>query len=163
MTSMEPRPSPAHVRAIFFPEHDSAPELVWIKSMPENDWPSDPGTVEVSMKRRLLMRNDEDWLGVTKVNWNNRLRRPSSRIIEFIYRDNFYNDGSVSTASMRAAVEPHGEERRNWKGPVLVCAISINNPSDETSITEDTKLGYTDATLEDFRSVIDYALCYVRL
>ncbi|XXG94177.1 hypothetical protein Hte_000429 [Hypoxylon texense] len=159
----EARPTPSHVRAIFFPEDKPTPELVWIRYTPEEEVNRDPGVVEMSLLQTLLMRNAKDLLGQTKMTWNPRLKQFSSRTVEFHYRDNFYNDGSRPTASIHTAVEPHGPETRRWRGPVLVLAISREEPSDDEDDDDyfgGTILQYTDVTLTDFRAAIDYSLCY---
>ncbi|KAI4868639.1 hypothetical protein F4820DRAFT_409074 [Hypoxylon rubiginosum] len=161
----EARPTPSHVRAIYFPEDKPTPELVWIHHTPEDEVNSDPGILEMSLMRKLLTRNANDLLGLTKISWNHRLKQHSSRMIEFHYRDNFCNDGSHTTASINATVEPHGPEKRHWKGPVLVLAISREEPPDDDDdgdLLGGPILQYTDATLADFRSVIDHSLCYER-
>ncbi|KAI1779536.1 hypothetical protein F4818DRAFT_144312 [Hypoxylon cercidicola] len=158
----EARPTPSHVRAIYFPEDKPAPELVWIQYTPENEVPNDPGLLERPLLQRLLMRNEKDHLDLTKITWNHRLKQHSSRMIEFHFRDNFYNDGSQVTASIKAAVEPHGTEKRYWRGPLLVAAISIEKASEADTVLDGATLQYTDATLADFRSIIDHSLCYER-
>ncbi|KAI1764519.1 hypothetical protein GGR53DRAFT_307387 [Hypoxylon sp. FL1150] len=156
MANEEARPSPSHLRAIFFPEDKPKPQLVWIHHTPADDEPGDPGLLE---RKKFLMRKENDYMGLTKVKWNLRLMKESSRIIEFHYRDNFYNDGSRPTASLMTAVKPHGPEKRDWRGPLLVIAMSIKKSADEDDFPT---LQYMDTTLEDFRSAIDYSLCYER-
>ncbi|KAI6082323.1 hypothetical protein F4821DRAFT_216933 [Hypoxylon rubiginosum] len=161
IAEQEARPTPSHVRAIFFPEDKPKPQLVWIRYTPE-DVPIDPGLLDRSTRQRLLMRNADDTLDLTKISWNHRLKQEAPSMIEFHFRDNFYNDGSQVTASIMTAVEPHGPEKRYWRGPLLVLAISIEKKSESDTIQNGANLQYTDATLADFRSVIDHSLCYER-
>ncbi|KAI1774545.1 hypothetical protein F4818DRAFT_418218 [Hypoxylon cercidicola] len=159
-----PRPSSSHLRAIYFPDDKQAPQLVWIHCSPENGIPMDPGLVDMALLRKLTQRNEADTLSRTKVWRNNRLKKETSHMIEFHYRDNFYNDGSRSTASLNAVVKPHGPEKRDWRGPLVVLAILIERAEESEGADEadEASLNYRDMTLADFRSVIDYSLGYER-
>lgn len=56
---------------------------------------------------------------------NLRLDKVAPRLLRFFFRDNFYNDGSLPTASLAAVVRPHGPESRDWRGNLVVVAYSL--------------------------------------
>ncbi|KAI1381998.1 hypothetical protein F4677DRAFT_400513 [Hypoxylon crocopeplum] len=155
------RPSPSHVRAIYFPEDKPTPVPIWINCSPNEEVPGDAGFLDIALIRGLVSKAGEyeEYLGLEKVNRDNSRNRTFPRILEYHFRDNFYNDGSPRTASFQASVRPHGEDKRDWRGSLVVLTIITEGTGE---LFEGLSLRYTDVTLGDFRNMIDHALGYVR-
>lgn len=88
-------------------------------------------------------------------------------MVRFYFRDNFYNDRSLPTASLLAVVKPHGLEIRDWRGPLVVVALALTpsalaylerNGSDGGFTGREDEL--VDVTLGNLHTVIDYSLGY---
>lgn len=108
-----------------------------------------------------------DGAGSEIVRINQRLKNVMPRMLRFYFRDNFFNGGSVPTASIIKSVRPHGPEKLHWMGPVVVVALTVEGGERRTvedlmfeGLTGGGRLESDDFTLADFRTVIDYSLGY---
>lgn len=89
----------------------------------------------------------------------------SCAMVRFYFRDNFYNDGSLPTASLSAVVKLHGSENRDWRDPLVVVASAVTPASHtfaDLAWNGDSggEVEVAGMTLGDLRAVIDYSLGY---
>ncbi|KAF3060909.1 hypothetical protein GL218_03313 [Daldinia childiae] len=138
ISTQSERPSSFHVRAIYFPQDRPTPELVWISCL---------GIPSFEEVKGIVREGTPGNVDIQRVYWNYRLMKPALQHIEFHFRDLFLRDGSRPTKSLYETVAKHGQARCDWRGPLLVFGVSRSDL-------------YTDATLADFRAVIDYSLGY---
>lgn len=176
ITQQPARPSENHARGISFPADREDPQLVWVSCHRVQD-PRNADTIlgiENPEVPRVLEVDQEavekEYLGdlgdIEHVRWNLHLQKVTPRLLLFYFRDNFYNDGSVPTASLARTVRPHGSDNRDWRGPLLVVAIAVA-PSihsfqdlERQGVTGGGKIELADVTLGDLCGVIDYSLGY---
>ncbi|KAI1806415.1 hypothetical protein F4811DRAFT_510923 [Daldinia bambusicola] len=142
------RPSPSHVRAIYFSEDKPVPEIIWIRCF-EN-----PETLEESNHPhpdsvREIMGASHDY---QRVQYNYVRKGSVPRIIDIIFQEGFYYDESMPTDSSYKTVTKHGPGKFGWKGPLLLFGISVEDPPEGSDMPV---WRYRDATLADFRSMID--------
>ncbi|KAI1415847.1 hypothetical protein F5Y13DRAFT_138930 [Hypoxylon sp. FL1857] len=147
------RPSPSHIRALYFPDDKPNPELVWIPCIENSEIPEEPNVPRSEVTMDLIGR--KAGMGVKRVDWNDFRKKPTPRTIEICHRDTFLIDESPPTASLEAAVSHHGQAKFGWRGPLVVFAVSVEEGPDDDPINR-----YVDATLADFRSVIHHSLHY---
>ncbi|KAH9894545.1 hypothetical protein F4778DRAFT_783978 [Xylariomycetidae sp. FL2044] len=131
------RPSPQHKLAIFMPNDRVTPELTWIKCEP-SDVPGDAGTADIPRIRELV---GDPYTGDEKVRLNFRRGEYAPRM-------------------------PHGPDKRDWRGPLLLLGISVH-PSNHTArdivmegLSGGGSLNYDDVNLADLRLAIDYSVGY---
>ncbi|KAI1651927.1 uncharacterized protein F4817DRAFT_85270 [Daldinia loculata] len=153
MTTHSERPSPFHVRAIYFPQDKAVPQLVWIPCNQNSETPEEPNHPNPD--------SVGEFIGVIanahRVHWNYVHKKSTLRIIDFHFRDKFLYDGSKPTESLYTTVAKHGRGKFTWKGPLVVFSISVEDPPEYSNIPV---YRYTDATLADFRAIIDHSLGY---
>ncbi|KAI0841904.1 hypothetical protein F5Y06DRAFT_163077 [Hypoxylon sp. FL0890] len=147
------RPSPSHIRAIYFPDSKPTPELVWIPCIENDEIPEEPNVPASEPIDDLL--GNKFCVHVRRVDWDDGGKKSTPRPIEVYHRDNFLLDESPPTASLEAAVRHYGQEKVGWRGPLVVVAVSVEDGPHEDPINR-----YVDATLADFRSIIHYSLHY---
>ncbi|KAK6503458.1 hypothetical protein TWF481_008474 [Arthrobotrys musiformis] len=155
----EPRPSPAHKRAIFFPPNEEKPQLNWVlfewktTSDPEyperyEGWDSKAYFGKNSFKRSTFC----DYNPITKRRLGNYTLTGNSRggKIAVCHRDDFLIDGSPINQSILTSVGRSGEvPAHRWCGPIVV-------------LWEDVYRSEThhDLNLGDFRHIMDFFITY---
>lgn len=164
-----------HVRGIFFPSDRTKPEFIWVPCKRVQDPLHDDTLLQIENPEvPQKLEPDEGFLQKTyihdlidrePVRMNLRLDKVAPRLLRF-FRDNFYNDGSLPTASLAAVMRPHGPESRDWGENLVVVAYSLT-PSSHTpedlqwhGLTGGGVLEISDVDLGDLRGVIDYSFGY---
>ncbi|KAI1470047.1 uncharacterized protein F4812DRAFT_457444 [Daldinia caldariorum] len=150
------RPSPSHVRAIYFPQDKPVPELVWIRCFENPEIPEEPNHPYPDSVREILGASYDCQRG----QYNYVHKKEVPRMIDILFRNMFRYDGSKPTESLYKTVAKHGDEKFGWKGPLLLFGISVEDPLEDSDMPV---WRYTDATLADFRSMIDLSLGYNEL
>ncbi|CAJ2512174.1 Uu.00g051890.m01.CDS01 [Anthostomella pinea] len=146
----EPRPSPEHVRAIFFGASVPKPKLLWIR-IPQHSSGGDMFNLRPDVMPLLIKPGETKYTYVGHSIIQRNMRMGSvypGRVVQLLYRDSFLEDGSPRCRAMLAATQPHGHLEHDWRGPVV--ALAMNGPE------------YLDANPADLRSVIDYSVWYQR-
>ncbi|KAI0176017.1 hypothetical protein GGR52DRAFT_570991 [Hypoxylon sp. FL1284] len=85
------RPTPFHVRGIYFPEKETVPKLVWIRYGGSDEMPEETGPPDYDRIRELVAKDTEGFVRMYLINSHN-LNKPSSRNVEVHYRDQFCYD-----------------------------------------------------------------------
>lgn len=162
LSSQSPRPSPAHKRAILFPEKDSKPLIIWVlcsrKASSEFEemgilkeyetanirpllGPGDPMIGSANIQRNVKRGRN---LGFGIAEWAGQ-KQGYSIVLNF--REAFLRDGSTINRSIQASVKTSGTVQHSWRGPVV-------------ALRDNWREFYEDITLADFRHVIDYFVTY---
>ncbi|KAI1384954.1 uncharacterized protein F4822DRAFT_378535 [Hypoxylon trugodes] len=155
------RPSPAHVRAILFPDDKPTPELVWVPCRPQHI-SSEPNIPEYNAVRDLVVtdsqKDDAVFLRIDYDYRHNESKYPD-RLLEIWHRSHHRSDGSTPTTSYYKTVKPHGKTQLDWRGPLLAFGIATKDPlgDDDQRVKR-----YADAILADLRGIVDHAVCYHR-
>ncbi|KAK8210657.1 hypothetical protein IWZ01DRAFT_287130 [Phyllosticta capitalensis] len=136
------RPSPQHYRAIFFPEEEQKPKLIWLYCVTVDD--EDEGHSQYGQTAPYLGRGGA---GID-VAYNCRLRRKLSRRSRLDHKDNFLADGSKINQSIWTTLKP--DMTPYWCGPVVAYGTLKNNTKTR------------DLSLADFRNIVDHFHTYDR-
>lgn len=162
LSSMSPRPSPAHKRAILFPEKDAKPLIIWILcSRRASSEFEDMGILKEYETANIspLLGADDPFIGRANIQRNVKRCRnlgfgmavwaPQKQGYSIVlnFRDAFLKDGSTINRSILGSVKTSGTVQLTWRGPVV-------------AIRESWREFYEDITLADFRHVIDYFVTY---
>ncbi|KAI0854319.1 hypothetical protein F5Y00DRAFT_256812 [Daldinia vernicosa] len=155
MTTHSERPSPFHVRAIYFPQDKPVPQLVWVPCVQGSEMLDELNHPNPNSVQEFIGEPANSY----RARWNYFHKQSTPRIVNFHFRHNFMYDGSKLTESLYTAVAKHGRGNGNviWKGPLVVFAMSVEDPPDGSDMPI---YRYTDATLADFRGIIDITLGY---
>ncbi|OJI95983.1 hypothetical protein ASPVEDRAFT_35294 [Aspergillus versicolor CBS 583.65] len=134
LITLRPSPTPEHKRAIFFPENEINPRIIWVKCTADSmddvyyEW------VDVS-----------PYLGNQKPG---KFYAPRNNYhVSLIARDNLLSDGSSNNKSIIATA-----------GPSMACPLSFRGPM--VAIREVDYDTYCDISLADFRCRSEYLRCY---
>jgi hypothetical protein len=162
MPSLSPRPSPSHKLAIFFPETEVKPILIWIecyrKASSEYEQHGIVVEFEIANTRPLLGK-DDPFPGSMRIEYNPKRDKAlgsgmaawsfkkEGYCIELAIRDAFLKDGSKLNRSIIESVKTSGTVHHRWSGPI----VAMRQLPTEF---------YEDITLVDFRHIIDYFVTY---
>lgn len=150
VASLTPRPSPEHVRAIFFPETECRPQLIWVKYESGVDnfngtgWTwllTNPylGHDEYKNKRLRIEENPtrSQKLGI---GFERRSSQRDGHCITMVYRA---SGNPCPNESILTTLRPSGVGESPLRGPVV-------------AVRERPGKAYEDITLSDLRHLIDY-------
>lgn len=154
-STQDPRPSPNHKRAIFFPVDHVKPRMIWLPC--ERKVEDDTRTSYEHVNPHPYLGADEPGVGRMQIE-HNPIRgrnlgsgmvywapRKEGYSIALRFRDDFLFDGSAMNRSLLESVgriPPHP-----WRGPIV-------------AVREGPYELYEDITLGDFRHIIDHVVSY---
>ncbi|BCS25411.1 zinc finger MYND domain-containing protein [Aspergillus puulaauensis] len=155
ISSLPPRPSPEHVRAIFFPETARRPQLTWLKY--ESGVDNFDGTVWTKLLTNPYLGHDECKTKRLRIEQNPMRsrtfergfeRRSSERAgycITIVYRA---SGNPCLNESILTSLSPSGVGESPLRGPVV-------------AVREHPGKLYENIALSDFRHIVDYLMNYV--
>jgi hypothetical protein len=142
------RPSPNHKRAIFFPEDNEQPQMIWLLCESKRDYENGaryelirPSSfIGEGHKIGYIERNP-----IRGRNLGSCFRSKVGYSVALVFRDRFLLDGPRPNKSLLKCVgksPPH-----SWRGPMVAVLVTPHE-------------FYEDVNLSDFRHVIDYTATY---
>lgn len=152
-TTLPPRPSPSHKRAILFPVDSKDPQIIWIKCERKVD-DEEGTTYEMPDDQHLLEMENLDlnhaWQHIP-ISRNVLRRFNLGYTVQVTVRETFLVDGSTSNVCVRHTTK--GQTPHDWRGPIVV----MRQPG-----TAIDPLFYEDITAGDLRVAVDYFFSYGR-
>jgi hypothetical protein len=162
MPSLSPQPSPSHKLAIFFPETEVKPILIWIECYRKASSEYEEYGIVVEFETantRPLLGKDDPFPGRMRIEYNPKRDKAlgsgmaawsfkkEGYCIELVIRETFLIDGSKLNRSIMESVKTSGTVHHRWSGPI----VAMRQLPTEF---------YEDITLADFRHIIDYFVTY---
>ena len=142
------RPSSESKRALLFPVDSRDPRWIWVPVEWQPPKDGEEGW-EMAKLGDLLGTDDRIDKEHHHMTRNPRLKRPLTKTIHMIWRDNFMNDGSPFNLSIAKITQ--GDVGHRWGGPIVILAMEGlgSNPT-----------YYSDLEITDIRDVVDYFADY---
>ncbi|KAI4130547.1 MAG: hypothetical protein LQ338_001695 [Usnochroma carphineum] len=150
------RPDAASVRAILFPENDTSPRFIWLKT---NDTELDMDNINEKLEvSDILGVGSKGQIGQQQVTKNVRREfkpgmTPANAQAHLLLREECFLDGSKPNMSIGKVTK--GNFQMSWRGPAVAVLTSYDDPGQS-----DTSAVIDDMTMTDYRDLIDFFAFY---
>ncbi|KAL8872565.1 MAG: hypothetical protein Q9174_001823 [Haloplaca sp. 1 TL-2023] len=169
---LEDRPSTNHVLAVYFPEHEQKPQLIWIakkeevvdivdvaRSLEPVVWLRDEHVRNFTQQTTSAGDRRQRKIAMDKMSGLENDKSGNNQVVYLLVRKDNLQDGSRPNKSIGTVTK--GRTPFSWRGPVLaVLTKEALPPRGNRSVAESFEDSYvtthTDMALIDYRDLIDF-------